>query len=278
MRVRNFSNSAFTAELRYIQSIHERAELRNPDILVRHFLPALRRWHCAWLGHDGLANVRSDPFYYYLVARTKYYDEVFLEAIADDVRYIVNVGCGTDTRSLRFARRLQQNGVRVLECDQAEAICDKARVVRRLGAFNHVAYMSIDLNDDSWPDLERWLRRNNAEKALVLIEGVSPYVNVETFGLFLRFLARQLAARSRVAYDFKLRGVADEFGRGGRTQRPFRLPAIVGEIAAYHEALGYRLDRMEQSSDLSARLLTRKAGAAIPLFTEDGLVQLEVPR
>lgn len=278
MRVRSFSNSVFTAELRYIQSIHERAELRNPDVLAGQFLPVIRRWRFAWLGQDSLARLRSDPFYYYLVARTKHYDEVFLKAIADDVKYIVNVGCGTDTRSHRFARLLKQNRVKVLECDQAEAICDKERAARRLGAVDHVAYMPIDLNDDGWPDLGRWLRRNDAGKGLVLMEGVSPYVNVETFGLFLSFLSRQLAARSRVAYDFKLRGVADGFGSGGRTHRPFRLSAIAEEIAAYHERLGYRLDRTEQSSDMSARLLTRRTGAAIPPFTEDGLVELEVSR
>ena len=38
------------------------------------------------------------------------------------------------------------------------------------------------------------------------MEGVSPYVNTETFSGFLNFLARNLLSGSRVAYDFKLRG------------------------------------------------------------------------
>jgi len=266
----------FVAEQRYIQSIHETTDLRNPDTLIRHFLPALRRWRCTWLSQRQLAVLRSDPFYYYLVARTKYYDSVFLDAISDNVQYIINVGCGSDTRSHRFEHILKQKGVRVLECDQSEAISDKQQMAKRWGSFDHIAYVSIDLNDDEWPDFEHWLGKNNTAKALVLMEGVSPYVNVETFGRFLSLLARELPAGSRVAYDYKLRGVADDFGLVGRTQRPFRLTAIIEEVVGYHKELGYRLDYMERSSDLSARLLTGLVKSSASLFTEDCLIQLDV--
>lgn len=48
------------------------------------------------------------------------------------------------------------------------------------------------------------------------------------------------------------------------------------EVVRYHEKLGYRVNRMEQSSELSTRLLPGLAESGIPLFTEDGLIQLEV--
>ena len=114
MKRRSFSNSTSVAEWRYIQSIHETAELQNPDTFVRHFLPTLRRWRCVWLGQSKLAILRSNPFYFYLVARTKYYDGLFLDAISDKVRYIINIGCGSDTRSYRFEHIMKQHGVKVL--------------------------------------------------------------------------------------------------------------------------------------------------------------------
>jgi methyltransferase (TIGR00027 family) len=261
------------AEKRHIQSIHETSELRNPDILVRYFLPPMRRFRSAWLDQKTLAMLRSDPFYYYLLARTKYYDGVFLDAISDNMKCIINVGCGSDTRSHRFEHVLKQKGVKVLECDQREAISGKQRIANRRWTFDYVAYLAIDLNDDAWPDFEHCLGTNNTPKTLVLMEGVSPYVNVGSFGRFLNLLARKLPAGSRVAYDFKLRGVRDDFGRVGRTQRPFRL--ALEEVGAYHKELGFRLGHMESSSHLSARLLTGvKSG--VPLFTEDALIQLEV--
>ena len=276
MKWRSFSGSMLTAEWRYIQSMHETSDLRNPDSLVRNFLPILRRWRYALLSQNKLSNLRSLPFYYYLVARTKYYDRVFLDAISDHVQFIINVGCGFDTRSYRFEHVLKQNGVKVLECDQPEAISDKQQMTKRLGTFDHVDYVSIDLNDNTWPDFECWLAKNNKTKALVLMEGVSPYVNVETFRHFLGFLARELPVGSRVAYDFKLVGVKDDFGLVGRTQRPFRLTSIREEVISYHRELGYRLDHIERSSELSMRLLTGLGKSGAPLFTEDAFVQLVV--
>jgi O-methyltransferase involved in polyketide biosynthesis len=173
---------------------------------------------------------------------------------------------------------LKQHGVKVLECDQAEAISSKQEIAKRQGTFDHVSYLSIDLNDDAWPDFEHWLNKNNTVRTLVLMEGVSPYVNVEAFGRFLSLLAKELPAGSPVAYDFKFGGVADSFGLVGRTQRPFRLPTVREELVSYHEKLGYRVISTERSSDLSARLLGGLAKSGVPLFTEDGLIQLEVAR
>jgi methyltransferase (TIGR00027 family) len=271
-----FSNSMFVAELRYIQSIRERREFRNPDAWVKRFIPTLRRWRCAWLSPYKLADLRADPFYYYLLARTEYYDRVFLDAIGDNVRFIVNVGCGTDTRPYRFKDVLEQKGIKVLECDQPAAIEQKAELIRRQGIFDHVAYMSLNLNSAVWPELETWLSRNRAGKGLVFMEGVSPYVNSDTFNRFLSLLARELLPGSRVAYDFKLSGVNDDFGRIGQTQRPFRLPAVRKEVADYHKKLGYRLQHMELSSELSIRLLPGQGQSGAPLFTEDALLQLEL--
>ena len=74
MALPNLSNSMYVAHLRYIQTMYELGERRNPDTLVRHFIPLLQRMRSAWLSRAELASLREDPFYYYLVARTKYYD------------------------------------------------------------------------------------------------------------------------------------------------------------------------------------------------------------
>jgi methyltransferase (TIGR00027 family) len=271
-----FSNSMNVAEFRYIQAVHETSELQNPDGLVGQFLPILRRWRCTWLSHRTTALLRSNPFYYYLDARTRYYDKLFLDAIAENVHYIINVGSGVDTRAYRFERVLSQKGVMVLECDQPKAIQIKQRLANRMGPCGHVTYLSVDLNDATWQDFEDWLLKNNTAKALVLMEGVSPYVNTETFRGFLHFLARNLLSGSRVAYDFKLRGIADEFGRGGRTQKPFRLGGEKAEITTFHEHLGFRVEHFERSADLTVRLLPNLETSRPPLFLEDALIQLEV--
>ncbi len=269
----------YVARLRHIQATHEPPERRNPDTLVRHFLPLLQRLHAACLGQKALSQLRSDPFYYYLVARTRHYDQVVIDAVSNGIQRLIIIGCGSDTRAYRFKDLLGSKGVKVLECDQTDAIHAKRRLARRLGRrLDFVEYMPIDLNDTEWPELEGWLGGNADLKTLVLMEGVSPYVNDSNFGQFLRFLAKRLAAGSRVAYDFKIMGVKDEFGRNGRTQRPFRLPAASDQIAAFHEERGFRQTWTELSSELGARLMPVQDNSVAPRFKEDGLVQLQLDR
>jgi methyltransferase (TIGR00027 family) len=270
----DLSNSMYVAGLRYIQTVHESLECQNPDSLVRHFIPIFKRWRTAWLGRETLSKLRADPFYYYLMARTRYYDQVIDDAVSNGVRYLVSVGCGSDTRAYRFKDLLQRSAASVLECDQAKAIQAKQLLARRWGRHDYVQYMAIDLNDDRWPALERELQEHAGSKTLVLMEGVSPYVDEKAFARFLDLLAATLASGSTVAYDFKLIGVNDGFGRVGRTLKPFRLSSNRDEVAAYHEARGLRLEAMELSADLCTRLVPTVARATTSPFEQDCLVRL----
>ena len=266
----------YVAHLRYIQSIHEPRERRNPDTLVRYFLPILQRFRSTWLSQADLATLRADPFYYYLVARTRYYDRVVEEAVSEGVTRIIGVGCGSDTRAYRFKDLLCGKGVKVLECDQPESISAKQVLAKRWPHLDHVEYLPIDLNDGTWPELERRLGDRTTSKTLVLMEGVSPYVNYSEFSKFLQLLAARLGPGSPVAYDFKLAGLKDDFGREGRTRKPFRLTSSVDEVAAFHKGHGFRLEHMELSAELCARLLPDLKPSAAPMFSEDGLVRLRV--
>ena len=277
MKLPNLSNSMGVARLRYIQSIHERAEFRNPDTLVRYFMSRLERWRYHCLGGKQIAKLQADPFYYYLLARTLYYDDVLLDAISRGVRYIINVGCGSDTRAYRFVQIMKRNGVKVLECDQLESICAKQQRVKQLWLFDHVEYLPLDLNKEYSPEFEHRLAQTRTE-CLVLMEGVSTYVEESAFCRFLSSLSGKLPAGSRIAYDFKLRGADDNFGCVHRTQRLFRLPRASAEVAMFHAKRGHFLEHMELSSELSIRLLPSLTHFNRSTFSEDGLVRLAVKK
>jgi methyltransferase (TIGR00027 family) len=257
-------------QLRYIQSLCEVGEYRNPDTVVGAFLSIRQRMACVVRGNLLMSRLRRDPFYHYVLARTKYYDEVFLDAVYDSVTCIINIGCGSDTRAYRFAHILRQKGVTVLECDQPPAIHAKQEIARRHWTTDHIKYVPLDLNDTGWTSFVRLLDAESQGPVLVMMEGVSPYIRSESFEAFLCLLAAKLHSRSFLAYDFKILGARDDFGRSTTVQQPFRLPAERQEVAAYHEALGLRLRSMELSSELSRRLLP---GEAL-LFDEDCLLRL----
>jgi methyltransferase (TIGR00027 family) len=274
MPIPNLSKSLDVAQLRHIQSVNESPQLRGPDTLVRYMLPTLLRLRSACIRRSELSRLRRDPFYYYLVARTRYYDQAFTQAVSHGVERILNVGCGTDTRAYRFRTLLCEHHVRVLECDQAELIHERQRIVKRWGDAPYVEHLAIELNDGCWPKLEQWLGHRTGPRTLVLMEGVSSYVETGALTQFLQLLGAKLAAGSQMAYDSKLVGVNDDFGRDGRGRRSFRLSSNRSEVVAFHKRWGLHLEHMELSSELCVRLLPDLEASGNPLFAEDALVRL----
>ena len=99
----NLSYMMSVGELRYIQAHFEKGAAKGPDGLVGGFLPWPKRLGCWVRGTLLLPKLRANPFYAYLNARTKYYDQVFSGALERSITRIVNIGCGSDTRAQRFA-------------------------------------------------------------------------------------------------------------------------------------------------------------------------------
>jgi methyltransferase (TIGR00027 family) len=271
MKLPNLSYMMTVGELRYIQARFEKGSRQNPDKAVGAFLPLWTRIVCTIRGLLLLHKVRAQRFYDYVNARTRYYDDIFLAAARGSFRSIVNVGCGSDTRAHRFGDVIKAQGLKILECDQAEAIRTRERLAKRKWPEDAIQYLALDLEDGQWPKLQAFLTANREGRTLVMMEGVSPYVGENAFRTFLVFLAQGLLPGSVVAYDFKLRGVADDFGDRPQAEKRFRLPAERDEVQSYHQALGFDLAQFDLSADLS-RMFQPDAEQ----FEEDGLVKLEV--
>ena len=276
MALPNLSYMMSVGQLRYIQSAYEVPEHRNPDALIQHFLSATDLWRCRLRGLLILDRLRKNPFYYYVLARTRYYDKVFSSAISGGVKHIVNIGCGSDTRAYRFATELIEAGVSCLECDQEAAIVNKKKLARAKLDASHVQFMSVDLNQADWSDLESWFSARQGDKFLVMLEGVSPYIDEKAFYSFLSFLSARLEPGSRLAYDFKLKGVADGFGQAQPGHVPFRLSSDAYEVAAVHKGLGFTVEQFSLGTQLVERTIQGRLDAGLPLFAEDALVQLSV--
>lgn len=271
----DLSNSISIAKLRYIQSIYETPECRNPDMLVGDFLSPPVRWLSMLQGRIQLSKLRLRPFYYYLIARTKYFDQKFTDAIQGDINCIINVGCGADTRAYRFAGELKKRKKMVFECDQQRSISIKRELAQKKWITDHVIYIPIDINDCSWRELELRLAEIHSP-VLFVLEGVSPYVSAEAFARFLNFIAMKTPSGSRVVYDCKVQNVADSLEKLDCAKRPLQLSATKADIIAHHEALGYKVDHIELSSELSSRLLPGLILPDASLFAEDCLLELTV--
>jgi methyltransferase (TIGR00027 family) len=269
----NHSNAIGVARLRYVQAVCETGVHQNPDTLVGYFLPPLLRW-LSLLQAKLQAKKLRRPFYYLLLARTKHYDHIFTRAILDDTTAIINIGCGLDTRAIRFAAELKTRNKAVFECDQAHAIFKKETLAKRKWCVDHIQYLPIDLNDDfTWTELFSRLAKIDGA-LLVLLEGVSPYINESSFSSFLKSIAEIAPLGSRIAYDALIRGKVDFNG----PERLFRLSAVKEEIIAFHEAMGYRVAHIEFGPELSGRLVPNLGPKCTSLFADNCTIVLTVAR
>jgi hypothetical protein len=109
---------------------------------------------------------------------------------------------------------------------------------------------------------------------LVLLEGVSPYINESSFSSFLKSIAEIAPLGSRIAYDALIRGKVDFNG----PERLFRLSAVKEEIIAFHEAMGYRVAHIEFGPELSGRLVPNLGPKCTSLFADNCTIVLTVAR
>lgn len=273
-RLTDLSNLSATARYRHIQSLHENNDRRNPDILAGALMTPAERKQCFRLNALTLMKMRKNSYYFYLAARTKFYDQLLLDAVVAGIRRVLIVGAGFDTRLYRFGGHLAAHGVEVAECDQPNAVTIKKKLANPLPYSERVRYLSADLNQqETWNDLSDWLGADDAYPALVFAEGVSPYVESSMFLRFLIALASLMPSESWLAYDFKQRGAADEFGATADILSPFRLPLDEKFIKDQHASLGFKRASLITSLALMQTHVPSWNEEVSPLFHEDALVQ-----
>jgi methyltransferase (TIGR00027 family) len=270
-----FSNLASTAYKRHIQSLHECGDRRNPDILAGAMMTDQERDECLQLSAKTLRGLRSDPYYYYLTARTKVYDQLLLEAVAAGIRRVLIVGAGFDTRLYRFGGLLAALGAAVAECDQPAAAAAKEMAAAKLPYAQRVQYFRIDLNlMESWAELWRWVGFD--ERPILLVaEGVSPYIEASSYQGFLENLPKRLPVSSWLAYDFKHAGAADDFGRNSTVSSPFRLAADEQAIVSRHLQMGFGSAQVTTSLALMQTHVPSWSERVSPLFREDSMIRLK---
>lgn len=268
-----FSNLASTAFKRHLQTLHESGDRRNPDILAGAFLSEAELAQCFGISAAALAAVRVEPYYHYLTARTKAYDQALLDAVVAGVRRVVLVGSGFDTRFHRFGGVLATHDIDVAECDQTEAIAKKRISAAALPYASRVTYFGIDLNQaPTCVALWDWLAADK-RPALVMAEGVSPYVEATAFDAFLAGLADRLPLGSRLVYDFKLSGVADDFGKSASVASPFRMLLDPVAILDKHRHFGFDEVAVTTSRELLREHVPSWSEQVSTLFVEDALIR-----
>jgi methyltransferase (TIGR00027 family) len=178
----------------------------GPDYLAERFLPPHFRFFLKFQRIRENTKDRLNGFLpglnEYMIARTVYFDQHFMNALNSRINQIVLLGAGYDSRAYRFANL--NHGTRIFELDSIPTQENKRRCIRkaRIEIPKHVTFVPIDFNRESLRDvLERSGYKSN-QKTLFIWEGVSYYLQVDSVDSTLEFVSHASHHESAIAFDY----------------------------------------------------------------------------
>lgn len=284
------SKRSYTAEgaaaLRAAGTYDADPGLRNPDHLAEQLIgwQYKLRVRFGFLRSLSLALIERvlPGIYLFVTARTKHFDAILAEEIADGAEQVVILGAGADSRAYRFAEEL--DGTPVYEVDHPATGAWKQQQIRRIfGTLpEHVSYVPVEFQSES---LDHALSQAGAKPELrtcFLWEGVTPYLTPEAVDETLAAIAA-FAQGSSVVFDYFYLDAIEHPERYPDGQKYFSYlrrhgePLVFGldpaKLEEYLQPRGLTLVSNARAEDLSRLHLT---GAAGHLLSCSGIVHARV--
>ena len=173
-------NASQTAEttllLRALTCFEQEARIRGVDHMAELFLPEETRRKLQNPAYRMAVKAKlPEGLYAYIIARTAYFDEVFVESLQAGFPQIVLLGAGYDTRAYRLAPPAGKAGT-IFEVDAPPTQEQKLRILQEKRiTHDNIAFVSVDFEKN---DLVRYLVENgyNASQKTLLYMGRSHIV------------------------------------------------------------------------------------------------------
>lgn len=192
------------------------------------------------------------------VVRTRLIDDLLDAALADGTHQVVLLGAGYDSRAFRLP---SVRGAAVFEVDHPATQAVKRRLVARgvpADERRHVRFVPVDLMRADLGDALRQAGFRGDDRAVVVWEGVTNYLDEAAVNATLTGLAMTTARGSRIVFTYIDRRALDRTGQfdgiaeWADTVRAAGEPFTFGFVP--DDLPGYLADRgLTLTSDTSAR-------------------------
>ena len=183
----------------------------------------------------------------FMAVRTKWFDELFLDAVSSGVRQVVILAAGLDSRSWRLS---WPAGTTVYELDQAKVLDFKSSTLAQRGAqpTARLVSVAVDLRDD-WPTALREAGFDESMPTMWSAEGLLRYLPAAAQDLLFERIDSLSAAGSRLATNGPSKQAVnpDLLARQREQSQRFRAAAaqVLGTEIPNVEELWYPEERTE---------------------------------
>lgn len=254
---RNVSETAIvTASLRALSTYETTKTLQCQDFMAELFLPADRKAALrSGFSRTTIKKAIPKGLYEYVIARTKYFDELFVDALNHNTDQIVFLGAGYDSRPYRFYERI--GSTKIFELDTPSTQSQKISLLQQnqIPIHENLKYIPIDFEHD---DLRQSLIRSGFDPTrvtLFLWEGVSFYLSYRTVTGMLGLLKEISGSGSLLAFDFQTIDNNKDLIDTGLSEERIQFGIETGKIDQFVRENGYSLIEHLTSNDMEERYL-----------------------
>lgn len=255
-----------TAEMtcisRAISSLETDSRYRGDDYIAIRLLPGLfgflvriplfRRFLTKKLAPNGI--------YEYVIARTRYIDTVFKEALAENFGQVLIFGAGFDTRALRFA--MSAGDTKIFELDVP--VTQQAKIgqyrKRGLSVPPNAVFVPIDFDKESISSKLAESGFDRDKRSLFILEGLLMYLQPESIDNTFRTIQAFAGKGSEVVFDYVYASVLRHenlyYGEAEITHtvskagEAWHFGIEKGEIEGFLATYGLRLIEQRDAEDL----------------------------
>ena len=198
----------FGALHRTLANKYFKDERFGPDYLAEYFLPSHFKFFIKFKKMRANVKKKLSKFlpglHEYLIARTAWFDSLFMDALNKNIPQIVLLGAGYDSRAYRFAKLI--SATKIIELDIAPTQNRKKKCLKKaqIDIPKHVTLVPINFNKESLKDVLEKAGYNNQKKTLFLWEGVSYYLDSESVDTTLEFVSHSSHKESLIVLDYTI--------------------------------------------------------------------------
>ncbi|EDN67111.1 conserved hypothetical protein [Beggiatoa sp. PS] len=273
----------FAALRRTIANKEFQNEKFGPDYLAEYFLPLHFRFFLKFNkirtnAKNKLGKVLPG-LNEYMIARTAFFDRLFVDALSNKTPQIVLLGAGYDSRAYRFVNLNQ--GTRIFELDAAPTQERKKKCIRKaqIDIPKQVTFVPINFNQESLTDTLEKAGYQPHQKSLFIWEGVSYYLKEESVDTTLAFISHASHNESTIAFDYTLsiseENINDYYGVKEFTQtmkkhhanEELMFSIDESEIESFLEQRGLKIVDHLDNEEIERRFLLNEIGSIIGQIT-----------
>ena len=206
------SHTALMATVyRFLATKDKRKQFRGPDNLAQVFLPPKAGFFLSFKFFRKFfirkLHEKAPGTYEYVTARTKFFDELFVNSLKEDIPQIVLLGAGYDTRAFRFQEILGRTTI--YEIDVPTTQNNKLKLLKRnrVTIPENLTYVPVNFNTDNVEQTLLKAGYDPTKKTLFIWEGVTMYISEEAINNTFSFVKNNSGMGSSIAFDYLYKSV-----------------------------------------------------------------------